>query len=1185
MKISSDFPGWPLAAAFLRGMDPGTRTRGEKYFNDGRVSLADSTRLGEFAATVRGAEVYNVTLIFDASAGWRAVCTCPISFKCKHIYAAMKALIVESSAEKVRQLSASPPQVAPKKAKPRARKAAASLANDLEKKLDRPLTLGEANFFGKIRNAFLNCANGRKLSLWDCRELGIQTTGHMGQSIEIAPFALSDEKTFWLYVASACQELGWELPSLMLPITDINEIEEDLRQYRRKRDIKHWQKTLQNSEQWSSSGENVVREQCELRARFLEKSVVLEWRWSGLREFERLGITPAKQLRDDIHKGALRLSAEGQWLWETFESRLGYTMSSECPYTDTTTLARFRRMLLMSSFNAVLVNFHGQPFNRPEAPLRWSLQNAETEYDDYRLRVVQPDGSPVTDLICVIQGEPALFVTKDSLFQGPAGKGGIVTPISENVIPAPALETSSGAALLHSLGIELPPRLRERTRIVPLRTIVSCKLEEKEAGSSIEMCHIAVRAESEDATEMQHWTGAWTRVNNPQPNTKADKSRIITVFDRTGLRDPRALLLGLESKWDAYRDSWSLRVTKKFPDLFSNWLKSLPPEVKVELHGEMATFSAEAISGTVQLEATESDIDWFDLKVVLNVSDATLTQQEINLLLDARGGYVRLEGKGWRKLQFNMTPEEDEKLARLGLTARELSSEPQRMHALQLADAAARNFLPEEQFEKIERRAAEIKTRVTPDQPASISATMRPYQTEGFHFLAYLAENRFGGILADDMGLGKTLQTLTWLVWLRDSKLSSNPEGKIPPILVVCPKSVMDNWSAETKRFAPGLRVKVWSAGEVNQIVTRLTEADVHVMNYNQLRLIGESLAPVRWLAVILDEGQYIKNPASQTAMVARALRAEHRLVLSGTPIENRLLDLWSLMTFAMPGILGSRSQFATLYDSKDDPFARRRLSARVRPFLLRRTKAQVAKDLPDRIEEDLFCEIEGEQKALYRAELKRAQQILLGITTQKQLAKERFSFLTSLLRLRQICCDPKLIKPDSKAASAKVESLFDQLEPLMEEGHKVLVFSQFVEMLDILRVEIQKREWPSFYLSGATENRGDLVQRFQESEGAAVFLISLKAGGFGLNLTAASYVVLFDPWWNPAVENQAIDRTHRIGQTRNVIAYRLLIKDSIEEKIRLLQKTKSALAEDVLGEEKFAQSLTLDDLHFLLSE
>jgi SNF2 family DNA or RNA helicase len=379
--------------------------------------------------------------------------------------------------------------------------------------------------------------------------------------------------------------------------------------------------------------------------------------------------------------------------------------------------------------------------------------------------------------------------------------------------------------------------------------------------------------------------------------------------------------------------------------------------------------------------------------------------------------------------------------------------------------------------------------------------------------------------------------------------------------------------------------VKVWSGTDLGRFMPELKSADVHVLNYSQLRNLGESLAPVRWQTVILDEGQYIKNPSSQTAQVARALRAEHRLILTGTPIENRLLDLWSLMAFAMPGILSSRGQFAKLYDAKGDPFARRRLSARVRPFVLRRTKAQVARDLPDRIEEDLFCEIEGEQKTLYRAELKRAQQLLLSIKSQKELAQQQFHFLTSLLRLRQVCCDPRLVKPDSTAPSAKAEALLEQLEPLMEEGQKVLVFSQFVELLKLLKPLLAERNWQQFYLAGETENRGELVRDFQSAEGAAVFLISLKAGGFGLNLTAASYVVLFDPWWNPAVENQAIDRTHRIGQTNKVIAYRLLIKNSIEEKIRELQKQKKALAEDVLGEEKFAQSLTLNDLQFLFSD
>jgi SNF2 family DNA or RNA helicase len=637
-------------------------------------------------------------------------------------------------------------------------------------------------------------------------------------------------------------------------------------------------------------------------------------------------------------------------------------------------------------------------------------------------------------------------------------------------------------------------------------------------------------------------------------------------------------------------------VTRKFAETFTDWLRSVPSEVTVELRGELASFQNDAVSGTVRLSVEESALDWFDLRVVLDVSETELTKPELKLLLDARGKWVRLGAKGWRRLEFQLSDEEDEQLSRLGLNPHDLSSEPQRLHALQLADPAAKRFLPEEQYASVQRRASELQTRVTPEIPAAIRGELRPYQRDGFHFLAYLSTNRFGGVLADDMGLGKTLQTLTWLEWLRENaeRGTRNAENNQKPetrnqrltaSLVVCPKSVTDNWRAEVERFLPGLRVRVWHRLDLPKLPQETASADLHVINYAQLRSVGEALAAQHFLAVILDEGQFIKNPDSNTAKLARALRSEHRLILSGTPIENRLLDLWSLMAFAMPGVLGRRAAFARNFDAKEDPFARRRLAARVRPFVLRRTKNQVAKELPDRIEEDLYCELEGEQKTLYRAELKRAQQMLLRVQTQKQLSKERFHFLTSLLRLRQICCHPRLVKPDSRAESAKAEALLEQLEPLMEEGQKVLVFSQFVEMLGILREALTERGWPLFYLAGDTENRGELVASFQSAKGAAIFLISLKAGGFGLNLTAASYVVLFDPWWNPAVENQAIDRTHRIGQVNKVIAYRLLIKDSIEEKIRVLQKQKHGLAEDVLGEEKFAQSLTLDDLHFLFAE
>jgi SNF2 family DNA or RNA helicase len=395
--------------------------------------------------------------------------------------------------------------------------------------------------------------------------------------------------------------------------------------------------------------------------------------------------------------------------------------------------------------------------------------------------------------------------------------------------------------------------------------------------------------------------------------------------------------------------------------------------------------------------------------------------------------------------------------------------------------------------------------------------------------------------------------------------------------------------------------VEVWSRDTAGKIGLK-GEVDLLVIHYPQLRIHEEALCAITWGAVILDEAQAIKNPTAQSTKAACALKAHHRLALTGTPIENRLLDLWSIFAFAMPGVLGNRASFTRNFDGKEDPLARRRLAARTRPFLLRRTKKEVASDLPDRVEEDLIIEMEGTQAKLYQAEIKRARAQLLKAETNQQLDKLRFNILTSLLRLRQICCHPRLLGMDATATptkgkkkksgedlpstdSAKVSALMELIEQLTEEGQKVLVFSQFVEMLEIIEEEIAARQWHSFKLTGQTEDRGALVQEFQEYEGPATFLISLKAGGFGLNLTAASYVVLFDPWWNPAVEAQAIDRTHRIGQKQTVFAYRLLIKDSIEEKIRLLQKKKGDIANDILGEENFAQALTLNDFSFLLGE
>jgi SNF2 family DNA or RNA helicase len=356
-------------------------------------------------------------------------------------------------------------------------------------------------------------------------------------------------------------------------------------------------------------------------------------------------------------------------------------------------------------------------------------------------------------------------------------------------------------------------------------------------------------------------------------------------------------------------------------------------------------------------------------------------------------------------------------------------------------------------------------------------------------------------------------------------------------------------------------------------------------VNYAQLRVCGENLNTIKWLTVILDEGQQIKNPDSKAAKAAREITSYNRLVLSGTPIENRLLDMWSLMAFSMPGVLGSRAYFKKRFDKRKDPQSQNRLAARLKPFLLRRTKAQVARDLPPRTEEEVFAKMEGVQSQLYKGELRRIQKALLGLDSDESVKKNSFAILQGLMRLRQICCHPGLVDQKyAKEDSAKLNALFYLLDQLREEGHKVLVFSQFVSMLEIIKSRLEAESRPLNYLTGQTKDRKGEIEKFQTSKEPSVFLLSLKAGGAGLNLTSASYVILYDPWWNPAVENQAIDRTHRIGQKNKVIAYRLLTKDSVEEKIRILQHQKNQLVANVLGDEGFASSLGIDDLNFILN-
>ncbi len=1214
----ADFTAFDTVAAqqFVDEIPPETRKRGDALVNAGLVKELRCVAPGlEYVADIEGDTLLQTTLTYDPETKfWWESCSCVAGGGCDHAAGMMRALLAEHSVASVQKLSAG------KRALRRKTEAAATASGVLAQKardaIGRPLSRAEGEFVRKIEERFAKLKDRPWLTGDDLISFGIKFQAqHTWEKLDLWPASPRDEHEFWLYIALAADGQGLHWPEFLRPITSLEEIRERVTSWRRGRDVDRWRNLLNNL-QLGPADDAKPQEEVELRLRLTETEALIEYRKSGALDWTAI---KAGKFKDFDEKSGDLLAPEIALLWQPLAQRARYGYQINLVYHDQQTRRLLNRFLRLPTLQPFVVGADGDPLRRPELPLRWDLAPAADDADDYRLRLVQPDGSPAPKALIVLPGKPTLYVTRDTLWTSAPIEDRAVDPAAETPIPAPALETAVGIRFLQHHQIPLPQRLADRVQLVPLRAVIQGELRTIAFGNDTEYAVLdALGMSLDNSSYVERWNGsAWLDAKfQPagQPVADGSDGNALVTYDRTALAEVPKLLEPAGFKWDFARQRWLMRVTARFPDQFMNWLASVPPGVQLELKGELGAFTNATVAGRIRLDVQQSDsgTDWFDLRVVLDVTDTQLTKEEVKLLLDARGKWVRLGSKGWRKLEFKLSGEEDAQLAKLGINPHELTSEPQRLHALQLADTAARSFVGEEKFGLIQRRAAELQARVTPGIPGSVNAELRPYQLEGFHFLCYLTANRFGGILADDMGLGKTLQTLTWIAWQHEERraagevleISAEPAPPVPikpgrgkkkaavipvsgppPFLVICPKSVTDNWRAEATRFVPQLRVRTWSGEEVKSLPALIGVADLHIINYNQLRIVGEALSQVEFLTIILDEGQYIKNPTSITAQLARALKARQRLVLSGTPIENKLLDLWSLMSFAMPGALGNRNEFQKLFDSKADPLARQRLGARVRPFLLRRTKSQVAKDLPDRIEEDLFCELEGEQKSLYRAELKRAQAMLLRVNTPAALAKHRFNFLTSLLRLRQICCHPRLAKPDSTAESAKVEALMETLEPLMEEGQKVLVFSQFVEMLDLLRVGITERGWSSHYLVGGTEKRGELVRQFQSHEGASVFLISLKAGGFGLNLTAASYVVLFDPWWNPAVEAQAIDRSHRIGQHQKVIAYRLLIKDSIEEKIRALQTKKSQLANDILGEEKFAQSLSLDDLKFLLAD
>lgn len=1162
---------------FLNSFDEDARNQGTDWHREGAVVQIFGNHLQIDGRVHIDDTVYRTRLSLKGDR-WEGQCSSDNNFS-PAVYATMLERL-----ERGEDLPESPNEVGEK-----------SIQELVEEALGRSLEDHEEHYLAKLEKRYRRYEMEGEIYDHDLVRLSPKWEVESFDPLDLWPVKPANILEFWNYIAYVFEKKNQRYPKFMESVTDLNATHERMRSW-------EWEKEIQR---WRDRISDVVRQPPPLVAETVDLRLMITTTEAKLQvctQEERLAPAVAEAdestgeesaegapfevvtSKEDIDalvtkyaQGALRFSPVANVLWPHYLQHWETTGSPQIRLDQRRGAELLNHLFHQPALRESLVTLDENSFLYFEEPMKWVCEDDPMEEDCFALRLMSAQGDAIPYALRVLPGAEMLYLSDEAVFHGPDGwDEAEIQP--EYHVPKDAVATASGVDFLAKIGAPLPESLVDKVEDRSLAITIFVEIRGR-ANSDAEIIHLRVIAEDAEGLRREELRKDDWKILR-QPSASGDK---MFRFNRRLLHRFPFLIEPIVSSWDATEEVFRVRMTRNFPERFQAWAKALPREIKLELDDSLGSIMDRPVEASLQFDIQEREMDWFDLRVRVNAEGLELSDKEIRSLVEARGEFVRMKNGKWLRLDFNLDEEQKKAIDRLGLDPFDLSGETHRMHVLQLADPASKEVFDAATWERIMERSSSLKLQVNPRLPDELSnVSLRPYQVDGFQFLAYLSTNRFGGILADDMGLGKTLQGLTWLLWLR----SRHDDELVPPSLVVCPKSVLDVWAGEVKKFAPSMDIQVLRNKDELDMERLEKDLDVLVLNYAQLRVCIDQLRAVKWLAVVLDEGQQIKNPDSKAAKASRHLEASNRLVLTGTPLENRLLDIWSLMAFAMPGVLGDRKYFREHFDRRKDPQAQLRLAARLRPFMLRRTKDQVAMDLPPRIEEDVFCKMEEEQAELYQDELNRIQAILAGSETDDQLRKNSFVILQGLMRLRQICCHPGLLDSDYlEAPSAKLIALFYLLDQLQEEGHKVLVFSQFTTMLEIIRQKLEGANRPYCLLTGQTKNRQEVVENFQRSKDPTCFLLSLKAGGSGLNLTASSYVVLYDPWWNPAVENQAIDRTHRIGQTNKVIAYRLLMRESVEEKIRILQKQKAAMVTGILGEESFTRNLRRQDLAFLFGE
>ncbi|WP_052720096.1 DEAD/DEAH box helicase [Actinoplanes rectilineatus] len=810
---------------------------------------------------------------------------------------------------------------------------------------------------------------------------------------------------------------------------------------------------------------------------------------------------------------------------------------------------------------------------RPE-PVRFSVR-ADRDGDDLRLRPVLTDGSSVIDpgrLLLV--GDPAHGVAWWDRSPRGLPQALRLAPLARPVRPEAA-----SALLAPPIVVPVAEEQRFLRQYYPGLT----------RRAEVVAMHDSVRLPDLDRATL-------TLTGRPLPGRRLALSwEWVTEIGGEDHREP--LGAGPEQGWRAGTLRAAAAIlppdgpTVVDGDVMIRLLRDLVPQlaalpgVAVDMPGDLVEEPAAPVVAFTSVESGERD--WFDLAVQVSINTeqvdfrglfvALAAEQEFLILPSGR--YVTLDRPEFRRLRDLITE------------SRELHDAPADTVRVGRHQAGVWQDLGE--LGEVTGPAADWHSAVRslyaegdtprPPVPATLKATLRGYQEEGFHWLAALHRHGLGGVLADDMGLGKTVQTLALICHVLQ-------EGGTPdPFLVVAPASVVGNWAAEAARFAPGLDVRVVQQTRARRpggLAAAIDGADLVITSYTLFRLEFDDYAAQPWAGLILDEAQFVKNAGSQGYQCARRLPAAFKLAITGTPMENNLSELWALLSITAPGLLPRHDRFADYYrrpiERGQDQERLAQLRRRIRPLMLRRRKTEVAADLPAKQEQTIELELNPRHRRIYQTYLQRERQKVLGLLGDMQ--KNRFEIFRSLTLLRQASLDAGLVDPEHRGvASTKLDALVERVTDIVAEGHRILVFSQFTRFLGAARDRLADAGIDCSYLDGKTRDRSEVIAGFKAGD-APVFLVSLKSGGFGLNLTEADYCIMLDPWWNPATEAQAIDRIHRIGQTRNVMVYRLVAKDTIEEKVMALQARKAALSGSVLDGGDFGSAeLTAADIQGLL--